>query len=179
MKMITDFPIFRQTYNYDCGAKAMHSVIAFYGIDTREDLLMQLGKTNKRDGTPISGMIRIANHFRLHHHSGRMNIDIIKRYINRNIPVVLVLQAWKNDNDKHKDWCSDWDDGHYVVAVGYDPEKIYFEDPSAITKTYLTYAELEERWHDVDVKHKKYYHWGMAVYGRRRIDYIKKIIHMD
>ncbi len=36
-----DLPIGRQTFDFDCRAKALQIVIAYYGIDIREDELMK------------------------------------------------------------------------------------------------------------------------------------------
>jgi len=38
---ILDFPELRQTFNYDCGAKALQSVLAYYGIDIREEEIIK------------------------------------------------------------------------------------------------------------------------------------------
>ncbi len=56
---------------------------------------------------------------------------------------------------------SDWKDGHYVVAIGYDKERIYLEDPSTILRSYISYQDLEERWHDTD-KARKYIKTGIV-----------------
>lgn len=36
-----NFPELRQTYGYDCGAKATEAVLAYFGMDIREDLIMK------------------------------------------------------------------------------------------------------------------------------------------
>ena len=41
-----NLPIARQTFDFDCGVKALQVVMAYYGIDIREDELMkELGAT--------------------------------------------------------------------------------------------------------------------------------------
>jgi len=47
MKML-DFPNARQTFEYDCGAKAMHAVLAYYGVNANENEILKIAKTNKR-----------------------------------------------------------------------------------------------------------------------------------
>ena len=36
-----NLPIGRQTFDFDCGAKALQIVMAYYGVDIREDKLME------------------------------------------------------------------------------------------------------------------------------------------
>lgn len=38
--MIIDLPGGRQTFDFDCGAKALQLVMAYYGVDVREDVLL-------------------------------------------------------------------------------------------------------------------------------------------
>jgi len=158
---ILDFPNARQTYNYDCGAKAMHAVLSYYGINTNESKILQIAKTTPQYGTPLQGMVKVAEHFKLKAKVEMLSIPKLKNYIQKRIPVILLLQAWSS---KVKDWKRDWKDGHYVVAIGYDRERIYFEDPSSVLRTYISYQGLEERWHDQS-RGKKYFNLGIIVSG--------------
>ena len=88
----------------------------------------------------------------------------------------MALQAWTESKKVH--WKTNWADGHYVVAVGYDRHKVYFADPSSIYPTFLTFAELEERWHDIDNHNgRRYEHYGLAVTGAQ--PRAQRAIHMD
>lgn len=106
-----------------------------------------------------------------------MTIDDIKEYLKKSIPVIIVLQAWAKK--RKVNWEKDWIDGHYVVAIGYTKDKVLFEDPSSFKRTYLKYDELEKRWHDVDVNGKKYYHHGIAIFGKKSQFNRDEIVHMD
>jgi len=173
---ILKFPELRQTYNYDCGAKAIQTVLAYYGIDEREEVIIKLAKT-KKSGTYINGIVNALKKYDLKTKVKNLTIEDLKKYIDKGNPVILVLQAW---TDKKKiNWKKDWLDGHYVVAIGYDKSKIYFADPSSILRTYLSYKELKDRWHDKDVGGKKYVNYGIIVYGKKPKFDFKKIIHMD
>jgi len=175
MKMLT-FPELRQTYSYDCGAKAAHAVLAYYGIDAREsDVIKEAGTT--RAGTPIRGIAKVMRKNGLKCKAKPMTIEEVKKSIDLKRPVILVLQAWTEK--KNIDWKKDWADGHYVVAIGYDRRRMYFEDPSSVLRTYLNYRELAERWHDVDTDNKKYVNYGIIIYGKRPRYSLKKRIHMD
>jgi len=170
---ILPFPRLRQAYDYDCGATVAEAVLIYYGLNIMEGILMRVAKTTKL-GTPPKGIMKTIKKYGLKYKAGRFTIEEVKRNIDKKIPVILLLQAW---TDKKKvNWEKNWSDGHYVVAIGYDKNKIYFEDPYSILRTYLTYNELEKRWHDKS-KGKKYFHFGIAVYGKPSFN-LKKKIHM-
>lgn len=173
---ILDFPVLHQTYGYDCGAKALQAVFAYFGLEFSEEVLIKEAKTSKKEGTTINNIEKTAERHGFNIDSRAMAIKDIKKYIDQKIPVILLLQAWINNPKVN--WEQEWQNGHYVVAVGYDQEKIYFEDPAAFNRTFLSYAELEKRWHDI-VKGKKYIHWGIALYGKTPKFDSKQVIHMD
>jgi len=174
MKLL-ELPRLRQTYDYDCGATVLESILVYYGIDVREDILMKNAGTTK-DGTPIPGILKTVKKYGLKYVSKQMDLEEIKGYLDKKIPIILLIQAWTKK--KMIDWKKDWMDGHYAVAVGYDRNKIYFEDPSSFKLAYLTYKELEMRWHDVDIKGKKYFNHGIAIYGKHNRFQTKSMVHM-
>jgi ABC-type bacteriocin/lantibiotic exporter with double-glycine peptidase domain len=75
-------------------------------------------------------------------------------------PVILQLQAWKKDDEK--DYDEDWDDGHYVVAVGRRGKNLIVMDPLS-PKAYRTLSavDLRDRWHGYDGDKQSS---GIAVY---------------
>ena len=168
------FPELRQTYAYDCGANAVQSVLGYYGIDKREDEIMKIAGTTKA-GTSINGIIKALKKFGLKTKAEGMSISQVKKCIDKKIPVILVLQAWSKK--KNHDWKKDWKDGHYIVVIGYDKHKVYFEDPSSELRTWLTYKELDKRWHDKD-DNKIYIHFGISVYGKKPSYSPRKNIHL-
>lgn len=148
MRKILEFPENRQVYNYDCGANSVLSVLQYYGYMGREDKLMELGDTDS-DGTSIEGIENILKHFKVGYETKqKMTIDEIRKHIDGGFPTIISIQAYPDDNNK--DLENDIDDGHYVVAIGYDDNGIIMEDPSCCYRTYLTDDELIERWHDED-----------------------------
>jgi len=170
------FPISRQTYNFDCGAKSLQCVFAYYGLDAREDHIMHYAHTNSKDGTSIDNLVKTAKHYGFKAESRSLNIDDIKQFINKGIPIIVDIQAHPDKKLLH--WDRDWKDGHYVVVIGYNQHYLYFEDPSSIVRTYLSYSEFLERWHDTD-NHKKYFDYGIIVYGKKPYYKDNKFIHMD
>lgn len=169
------FPNLRQTHSYDCGAQVLQSILSYYGTEVREDEIIRVTQTTV-DGTSPDNLVSAIAHYGLKYETREMTIKEIKAFIDEKILVILVLQAWSENSDV--DWENDWDDGHYVAAIGYDNEKIIFEDPSAFHRTYLSYQELEERWHDKGIDGKEYYHLGIAVYGKDPSPSRDELIHM-
>ena len=137
--MMLPFPSLRQTYDYDCGSKALQATMVYYGVEEHQDRIMETARTNKEAGTPIRGMLRVLEKHGLQYESRAMTIEEVKRFIDKKIPVILLLQAWKENDKDYKD-C--YDDDHYVVAIGYEENRIIFEDPSAFHRTYLSEEEL-------------------------------------
>lgn len=173
MKLL-EFPCVRQVYEYDCGAQGLQSVLVYYGIEIREELIMKYAKTNSKEGTLIEGITHVLKKFGLQYNSRKMNLEEVKRYLDKGIPVFLLLQAW---NRKKVDYKKRYQDKHWVVAIGYSKDKVFFADPYSFFKTFLSKEELEERWHSEE-KGLKIDHHGIAVFGRQPEYDSKKIIPM-
>ena len=102
--------------------------------------------------------------------------DLIK-YINKDIPVIVLLQAWRLKEDE--EWIKSYNNGHYVVAIGYTKDKIIFEDPYSFTRNYLTFSELKQRWHAVNDNSKPDpVSVGVIIYGYPTFDE-SLITHME
>ena len=160
MKIIP-FPETRQVYNYDCGANCLLSVLCFAGIEEREDRIMERAGTKPGgDGTSFEGMTGVLQHFHVPFQvRTRVSPQQLRGYIDLGYPTIICLQAYR---DFKRPYDTDWDDGHYVVAIGYDGDKIIFEDPSDFHRTWLTDSELMERWHDRD-QGRDVYGWGCTI----------------
>lgn len=153
----------------------MQAVLAYYGFDVNEKKIMDIAGT-KKSGTSVNGIKRVVKKYGLKCKLKKFNIAQVKQYIQKRIPVILLIQAW---TEKKIDWGKNWIDGHYVVAIGYDREKIYFEDPSSVLRTYLYFEELKKRWHDMDTNGRKYSNFGIVVYGKKGYYNPSRAIHMD
>ena len=70
----------------------------------------------------------------------------------------MSLQAYR---DKPVPWDKDDDDGHYVTAIGVVSERVVYEDPSSYHRTWIDWAELGQRWHDVNGGVRM--RWGIAL----------------
>jgi len=157
------FPDVRQSKSFSCGASAVQAILYYYGIEIREDKLISKLNTNSEEGTNINRIEKLFKEYNLKTKSQQlMTIDDLKSYIDKNIPVIICIQAW---GDKNKDYSS-YDNGHYVIAVGYDDKNIICEDPSLNdNRGSLSYQELDKRWHDIDGKNKLE-HFGIVVFGK-------------
>ena len=196
--VMLDFPRLRQVHKYDCGAIVTQAILEYYGKDIREDKVMKFAGT-KKSGTQIKRISGVLEKYGLKTKAGKFTISHVKKYLDKGHPVILALQAWdernkdwedlkketefyKKKNIPKKDWENEWCDGHYVVAIGYDKNKMYFEDPGFVLKEYLKFDELMKRWHDTDgnkrKKGKKYIHYGIAVYGKKKVYDGRKTFHM-
>ena len=125
---ILNFPELRQTYNYDCGATATQCILGYYGIEIREDIIMKRLKTDPEEGSSWKRIIRLMHSHGLKTEHGTFTIEKLIKHIDDHQPVLLALQAYPDDISK-VNWKSDFDDGHYVTAIGYNQNSIIFEDP--------------------------------------------------
>jgi ABC-type bacteriocin/lantibiotic exporter with double-glycine peptidase domain len=165
---ILEYPETRQTFCYDCGANGLVSFLVYGGVEEREDRVALLAKTTK-NGTDPAGILRVLNYYGLPYTAGdHMQPDNLRAGIDQGFPTILALQAYRAS---HRPYRELWQDGHWVVAIGYDERRILFEDPSSFFRTWLGDQELHERWHDLDAK-KRIIGWGCTLL-------IKGVYHHD
>lgn len=170
--------IVRQTFDFDCGAKALQTVMEYYGVEVREDELMKELKTDK-DGTSVKNMIAATRKrgFDVFAADG-VSLEQVKHYVDHGHPVIVLVQAWAEKYMTLEDWKDDYNDGHYVVVIGFEHNIIVFEDPSSFRRTWLTEEEFLARWHDRDLKtNKRYEHFVMVLQGREPAR--RALEHMD
>jgi ABC-type bacteriocin/lantibiotic exporter with double-glycine peptidase domain len=161
---ILDFPKTRQAANWTCGANAVQKICAYYGEDYREMDLVKTLRATPENGTALQPIIDffIRAKYKVEVKE-MMTVEDLKSYIDKEIPVILMIQAWA----KNKKMYPGWDDGHFTVCIGYTRDDFLFADPSLYDIGYIPVNKLKARWHDVDVGEKKYYQLGIAVYGKK------------
>ncbi|MEI7980985.1 MAG: C39 family peptidase [Bacteroidota bacterium] len=165
---LLDFPNLRQAHDYSCGPGAVQAVMAYYGDDFRESELIDLMKTSKDKGTYIKDIVKFL-HYRglsatIKH---EMTTHELFSYIDENIPVIVLIQAWGNENDFKNRYKECWDDGHFVVVVGYSDKNILISDPAIYNTGYIPISEFIDRWHDFDEGDTKTYQLGIPVFGKK------------
>lgn len=173
-----DLHIGRQTFDFDCGAKALQTVLAYYGVEIREDELIIELQTG-HDGTPVESMISVAVSKGFHVEAGESwSIHDVKGYVDHGHPVIVILQAWADRYMTLRDWRNDYDDGHYAIVIGHAKGVLLFEDPASFRRTWLREYEFLARWHDMDPKtSRRFEHFAMVLLGRDPVKNTPE--HMD
>lgn len=157
-----------QFSDYDCGDMCVQAVLAYYGTDFNEVKLLKILKTRKRDGTCSEHIAEFFEKKKFKVESRSMDIEDLKYFINRKIPVIILAQAWKKSKVRYQKTKSY---GHYMIVIGYDDKNIYFEDPAMFGKGYIPIKEFVKRWHALDKKEIK--RLGIAVWGKKPYNYKK------
>jgi len=163
MKLL-NFPRGRQTYMYDCWPKVLQMVMAYYWVEVRTEKLMKFAKTKKKTWTTIKNMGKVLHKYWFWFDSEKMNIEKLIQCLDKNIPIILLLQARE--------------DYHRVVAIWYDDTRIVFEDPYSFHRVYISYDELLERRHGKEQGKNIKFH-GIAVYGKEILYDENKIVYME
>ena len=140
-------PLVRQATEFTCGPAAVESVAFYFGKEYNESQLAAALNTNSKVGTFWGDIVSWGQKtgFKVAQYHG-MTLADLQKQLESGLPVICLIQAWP---EKPVDLASDWNDGHYVVAVGYDDKNVYFMDPW--TQGHYTFIENQEflnRWHD-------------------------------
>jgi predicted double-glycine peptidase len=170
-------PDVRQTEDYTCGASALQAVLAYYGIEASEAELATATGTTSADGAPPEAIARAArDHGLTVAIREGVSIAELRREVRAKRPVIVDIQAWANT--PRSNWQNDWEDGHYVVVIAVDRDRVVFEDPSILGgRGYLRFEELLQRWHDED-KGRKSSRLGIFFGGRSPAP-AAKLQHID
>ncbi|OGO24929.1 MAG: hypothetical protein A2144_04475 [Chloroflexi bacterium RBG_16_50_9] len=102
--MLIDLPGGRQTFDFDCGVKALQLVFAYYGIDLREDQLLEELACDEY-GTLIKNMIILAEKygFKVIAKCGA-SLAEVEQYLDDEHPVIVLVQAWADRYMTLEDW---------------------------------------------------------------------------
>lgn len=155
-------PSVRQTTRYSCGAAALRAIFQYYGVGPEKEAdFIDMMKSTQGDGTRPSDIVATARSYGLHvKQIHNLTIKDLKTILDQQRPVITPIQAW-GTNRQYKRLSS----GHYVIAIGYDEERIYFEDPVLKgNRGALSYEEFDERWHDKDAENNDYDHYGIIIW---------------
>ena len=155
-------PLVKQSTEYTCGAAAVLSILKYFGDETLEaELVKQLG-TNSNYGTDYRQMVQFfqSKGFQITAHAG-MSMSELQEHISQGKPVLCLIQAWESGIQDYSDY---WGIGHYVVAIGYDAERIYLMDPWMLGNyAYIPKKEFISRWHQLTYDNIHLNQWGMAL----------------
>jgi uncharacterized protein len=164
---LLDFPNTRQSFDYSCGPGAVQAVMAYYGEDFRESDLINLLKTDKNEGTYVKEIVKFFNNKGFSTEvKQNMTTGELFSYVDKKIPVIVMIQAWGREVDYKNNYKDSWSDGHFVVVVGYNKKNILLSDPGLFNTGYIPIPEFVDRWHDYDEGETKTYQLGIVVFGK-------------
>ena len=169
-------PDVRQSTSYSCGASALQAVLAYWGVETRENALMTVLKTNEESGTQPEEIVRVARDYGL---NARMREGVgiadLRQAWQNGIPVIVAIQDWTDHPEVETHWEDDWEDGHYVIIIGVDDRYVYVEDPSLLgSRGMIAQGDFLKRWHDYagdppyDPKDRAYLHLAIFIEGSKK-----------
>lgn len=166
-KILYDMPLVRQSTEFSCGAAALLSVLEYYGIDeyNESEVMKEIGTTT--EGSEIENMAALAERHGLKTEVlTDVTLPFLKRHVDRGQGVIVDAQAWPDDSVPHTPYPENWNDGHYLVVIGLDSEKVYFMDPSLLGgRGFIPVPEFLDRWHEVSSKGEKLQHTAVFFYG--------------
>jgi predicted double-glycine peptidase len=155
-----NLPALTQAANYTCGAVALESICRYFNVGPlTETDFARLLQSDPENGTPPDHIGVVARSFGLEVESrSGMTLDDLTQALDDGSPVIVAIQAWGTPEFYPANWS-----GHYVVAIGYDAEHVYFMDPELEdARGYLTREDFDQRWHDEDGQGNVYDHFGMV-----------------
>ncbi len=156
-------PIISQATSHSCGAAALMAALLYFGVfDGPESELHGPLAVTPEQGTHPDNIVAVARARGLtaELRTG-LTLAAIERALAQGAVVILAVQAWLEESDRDAGgWEAQWEDGHYVVAVGLDDRNLYVMDPSVRgSYGFIPRAELLRRWHDFEIV------------GGRRVEY--------
>ena len=177
IKKLIDFPEVRQALDFSCGIASAQGILYYYlEKNIRQDTLIDKVKFADVDlGVTPKDLVALFKKYGLNAKIYKnMTVADIRSHLDNNVPVMLIIQAWSQSNEKKpkKNYYKDlWKHGHYVVAIGYGEtsagkKAIIIEDPSLITNHgYLEEDELLSRWHDRSPQEGLFNKSAIVVFG--------------
>lgn len=178
MKML-HFPDSRQGTPDMCGVAATQAVLYYYGQSMIQSSLAEELKMDPAIGVEPDQIVRFFKDNGFKVVFGPMTIEDVQNYIDHGIPVIMLAQAWAAEYPV--DYTGVSEEGHYIVAMGYDDNKIIFDDPALMdNRGYINKDELMTRWRMVgsdDVTVLENY--GIAVWGKRPWFRPDAMFHID
>jgi predicted double-glycine peptidase len=173
------FPDSRQGTPDMCGVAATQAVLYYYGQSMIQSSLAEELKMDPAIGVEPDQIVRFFKDNGFKVVFGPMTIEDVQNYIDHGIPVIMLAQAWAAEYPV--DYTGVSEEGHYIVAMGYDDNKIIFDDPALMdNRGYINKDELMTRWRMVgsdDVTVLENY--GIAVWGKRPWFRPDAMFHID
>ena len=148
---LLDVPDVRQPSDYSSGPTSLQAVLSYYGMDINVDELINMTNSTPENGTNPENLAEAARKMGFNAEiKQNMTMKDLQGYLNQGTPVIVDVQAWKNNTTNVQSWTDEVEYGHYMVVIGIDNENVYLEDPAVLgSKGYISNLEFVERWHDL------------------------------
>jgi len=155
-------PLVHQNKNYTCGVAALQSVLYYYGRQFSQDYLEEQLGSSPETGTSASAIANFVRSLDLTiAERSDISLTALQQFLDQGTPVILLIQAWAAPGI---DYTSEWDKAHYVVAIGYDTDNVYFMDPATLGHyTFIPIDDFLDRWHVADAADTQYNHFGIII----------------
>lgn len=154
-------PDISQQHGYTCGPAVLSTIFYYWGVYVDEATLAEELMSDPIGGTTPENMNTAARIRGFHTlwHEDMSNKELCKN-LDLGRPVIITVQAWASTPAELAG-----DSGHYVIAIDYDDNNVYFEDPALDgCRGYIPWNELDKRWHDKDKTGKSYNRFGLVIW---------------
>jgi len=163
----------RQSTEYSCGASALQSVLSYWGRDVDEAELMKLLHTTPEAGTYPEDIVAGARALGFEAQAKEnLTLDEVEKFTADGHPMIALGQVWRSQSGSAPSVEEDWDNGHYIVVLGVDPDYVYFQDPyMRMSKAFVPRHMFEAHWHQAMggdlTTNPKLIHLGIFVRGEK------------
>ncbi len=184
-RSVLPVPQQRQQVNFSCGTVSAQALLRYwkggnYNTMHESELYKAMG-TTPENGTEPDALAAFFNRIPGMHAEFRCGQAVttadLEAAVDRGEPPIVNIQAWQDaqangvlrvdGRPNLQPWEGRWDDGHYVVLIGYDEKNYYFMDPSTDdTYAHIPKEELVSRWHDVLNEAERVQHMTVFVGSR-------------
>jgi len=149
--VIIPLPNVPQPDGISCGDATLLAILMYYGVGVKTiRAVKEEVHTDRDDGTYYKYIKRYVDELGLRATVVKgMTLGRLQTNLKRGRPVICSIQAYGKPQDYNRD---DVDNGHFVVAIGFDDHNLYFMDPSIPAwdrrRGWLSKEEFVYRWHD-------------------------------
>ena len=154
-------PDTRQKLDHTCGPAVLSAIFSYWGEYIKEADLAEELSSDPVGGTSPDRLNDAAESrgFNTLWRERMTNYEL-KAHLDMGRPVIITVQAWASTPSELAG-----DSGHYVIAIDYDEDNVYFEDPALDDcRGFIPWVELDSRWHDKDKNGKPFKRFGLVMW---------------